>query len=620
MNAVIRSLTIQNFKGIKKFTLSLSGKSVDIHGDNATGKTTLGDAFRWLLFDKDSQDKKEFSLKPLDADGKEPNHLDHSVASVLLLDGKPLELQKILKEKWVKKQGSTSKKFEGHSVEYLVDGVPRKQKEYKAVISELIDEENFKLLTSPDYFNSMKWEKQRELLIEICGDVDINDVVASNDKLKGLIDFLGDHSASDKRKIIASQKSKINKKMIELPARIAELDSTLVEVSGSGNILELEADCNQLRNEIEEANAGNGKGKLREDRQNLLSKIADMNLEAVNEKNSLESSIRQVQGIVRRVQSEIDTGTAEAERLRGSISNTEKQIEDKRAEWHAVDDSQEQVGNKCPACQQELPDSQIQRATDLANVVKAKKLEAVLADGERLKRQVETAQTRLDVIAVAVEKAQEEILTATEDISNFETELNAPQADDQTADIKKQVELLDEEIEKGSNTVDTGGLKGELETKQREVAVIETQASTREKIKERTAELKELGAKYEELEQDTVLLETYIVSKIEMLDEKINAMFSIARFKLFEEQINGGIKETCQTLYNGVPFHSGLNSGAKIQVGLDIIKTFQKHFGIVAPIWIDNAEGVTELPEMDSQMIRLVVDGGAKELEIKLLN
>ena len=48
----IKELKIKNFKGIKNKSFEFDNLSVNIFGDNATGKTTIVDAFLWLLFNK----------------------------------------------------------------------------------------------------------------------------------------------------------------------------------------------------------------------------------------------------------------------------------------------------------------------------------------------------------------------------------------------------------------------------------------------------------------------------------------------------------------------------------------------------------------------------------------
>lgn len=114
-------LTLSNFKGVKQFILQANGHDAQIYGDNATGKTTLYDAFLWLLFDKDSQNKKDFAIKTLASDGSELHGLEHSVEGKFDLDGRIVTLTKSYMEQWTKKRGSAEKTFTGHTTDYFID-------------------------------------------------------------------------------------------------------------------------------------------------------------------------------------------------------------------------------------------------------------------------------------------------------------------------------------------------------------------------------------------------------------------------------------------------------------------------------------------------------------------
>ena len=138
-----------------------------------------------------------------------------------------------------------------------------------------------------------------------------------------------------------------------------------------------------------------------------------------------------------------------------------------------------------------------------------------------------------------------------------------------------------------------------------------------QRIIELEAEEKELAKEFEDLEHQLYLTEEFIRSKVTLLEEKINSKFKYARFKLFETQINGGLTETCETLYQGVPYSRGLNNAARINVGLDIISTLAEHFNVACSIFIDNSESVTELIDMDTQIISLVVSGTDDELRVE---
>ena len=163
---------------------------------------------------------------------------------------------------------------------------------------------------------------------------------------------------------------------------------------------------------------------------------------------------------------------------------------------------------------------------------------------------------------------------------------------------------------------DTSPLEEKRRGLQAQIAEVEVSKKTRARIEELKAEEKKLATEYEELEREISLIEKFTVAKVDMLNEKINRKFGLARFKLFERQINGGIEPACVTLYDGVPYGSGLNTGAEINVGLDIIKTLSEHYGIKAPVFIDHAESVTELLDPGTQTIKLMVSDKHQTMEV----
>lgn len=74
MRMTIERMHIQNFKGIRDLEIDF-GAVTRISGMNGTGKTTIPDAFSWVLFNKDSRGNApgsyDFHEKPLDGDGNE---------------------------------------------------------------------------------------------------------------------------------------------------------------------------------------------------------------------------------------------------------------------------------------------------------------------------------------------------------------------------------------------------------------------------------------------------------------------------------------------------------------------------------------------------------------------
>ena len=122
MKAVIKQIVLQNFKGCKNATYTFDGKNVTVCGANGSGKTTIFDAFTWLLFGKDSLDNAKFEIRPLDKDGKQIDNVEICVSATLEIDGKEVELKKTNRQNWVKKRGTQNPVLQGNVNSFILRG------------------------------------------------------------------------------------------------------------------------------------------------------------------------------------------------------------------------------------------------------------------------------------------------------------------------------------------------------------------------------------------------------------------------------------------------------------------------------------------------------------------
>ena len=135
------------------------------------------------------------------------------------------------------------------------------------------------------------------------------------------------------------------------------------------------------------------------------------------------------------------------------------------------------------------------------------------------------------------------------------------------------------------------------------------------RILELKDEEKTLSQQIANVEKEQFVIENFVKAKVDALENVVNSKFKFVKFKMFEEQINGGLRETCEATVNGVPY-SDVNTASKINAGLDIINVLSEHYQITAPIFIDNAESVHTLIEMQTQVLRLIVNENFKSLEV----
>ncbi|NSW92762.1 MAG: AAA family ATPase [Firmicutes bacterium] len=645
-------LSLHFFQGIKDYTIEPNGEDINILGDNGTGKTTLFNAFLWLLFGKDSQGKSDFAIKTLDENNQVIPGLDHAVEGVFEINGKTLVLRKVYAEKWTKKRGSVKPEVTGHTTDYFLDGVPVQKKEYDAYISEIADEAIFKLLTSPLYFNEqLHWQKRRELLLQVCGDVSDAEVIASKAELGKLAEILGNRTIEQHRKVIQARRTEINRELEKIPVRIDEVKRSLPDISDIANEKELPQDIAKLREELRakqeelaQVRAGGAVAEKTKELRLIEGQILDLKNKhraTLNEKIAGKSNeLIKIQNEINKLKVENDARNRAIQHNEMEIKFLEEKMETLRKGWYVENSKvfEYEQSETCPTCGQPLPQERLQAARDKAlaqfNKAKAEKLEAIRAEGNKLKDMKTAMEENLAYVRRDLEKAKADLADMEKKEAALKAEIEAImqgaepvestveyyQLNAKHRDLQDEIRKLD-----ADSSLAIAAVQKEIDSTTDAIAALE-QAAARlqahknglKRIEELKAEERKLAAEYEDLERQIYLTEEFIRAKVRLLEDRINSRFQMARFKLFEVQVNGGVNECCETLYGGVPYSSGLNNAARINVGLDIINTLSEHYGFAPPIFVDNAEAVTQLIKTRGQMIRLIVSEPDKKLRVEV--
>lgn len=639
----LTKLEILNFKGLKSFELNLNGDVV-IRGDNATGKTTVFDSVCWLLFGKDSLDRADFEIKTLD--GGEPIYkVNHEVTGTFTLDeGGTVELKRMYREKYSSPRGGEVT-LTGHTTDYFVDGVPKKEKEYKEMVSSLVDESIFKLITNPLYFNeTYSWQNRRKLLLEMCGDISDEDVIASHNELKALTDILSGHSVDDHRKVVAAKKTAINKELDMLPVRIDEALRGKPEVTANPEVLRinidtLNADIEKLENDKALLQNGHSlvdkRAELKTVQRKIMARETELQMDhkkqlaiKSNEYGSVLAEINRLTAKIEDTKRRIDESATTINLIQGLIEELTIQRSQINAETFVAD-----IDDHCPTCGQKLPAEQIQDAYAKAeanhNLKKSKQLEEIERSIALKEQDIEGIKKRdanLEPIETleALIKAKE-LLRGT--IAEELEKLTAPVLDDDSeyASLKAEEFMLQMAIDEDNSdhSEEIAELEIKISANKTERMKLEQELNKFAEIKRIDIRVSELETKQAELSEEKMkldeasyLMDEFIKAKVNMLEESINARFKLARFKMFNVMLNGNIEECCETTYKGVPYRS-MNNAARINVGLDIINALTSYFKVNAPVFIDNAEAVTDFIPVNSQTIKLIVDESEPQLVVK---
>ena len=600
-----------------------------------------------MLFNKNSAGEEKFNVRPLDKDGHRIDNVEIKVVGVIDVDGKEVELSKVQKQNWVKKRGTDTVTLQGNVNSFEIDGYPKSEAEFKSYVSGLAQsEEMFKMLTNPQYFSSLKWKEQRDILMKLVEDVSDVELAKTDSKYAPLIAELAKApSTDDIRTKFSKALSEWKKKQAEIPVRIDEAEKSKVDVDVAEQELlkaDLERKIEALEDLISKSDVQIDEMRSEEMHcqfemsaimQTMNNELSSKKREIENHKYDHERKLEDVRSSIRKAQDSIESNKKSiSEHTLRKAELAKKYKEEKEKKF---DDSKwvfDESTTVCSLCGQRLPEDKIeslravfsQRKADAIesfNEEHAKTLAMIVDDGnecaEMIKKLTENNEELENTInALKLNEAEEidiikgfdeqisKIPACADYMQNAEYVKLKSKQDKLLADIAElESKGVDKAVEDAK--VDKEKLKSQLDEVNKVIAQAANNVMIDDRIETLRDEQKEIGQKVADQEQMLYLLEEFIRFKLNKVSESINSHFKTVNFKLFEMQLNGGMKDCCECTVNGVGY-SDLNNGHKILAGLDIIRSLSELYGVSVPIFVDNAESLTSNYTSDSQLVLLI--------------
>lgn len=642
----LKSLSLVNFKGVREFHADFTNAVTLVSGENGTGKTTLYDAYLWLLFGKDSAGRSDFNVKTLDENGNPIYRLEHSVIGVFAIDGREVKLQRSLVEKWSKVNGSTDETMKDETQFFINDVRCGTKKEYQAEINEIIPEDIFRLITNPYLFPRLSPDDQKDMLLEIAGNISDSDVAALSPEFMALLDHINGNSLTKYAQEVAAKKKSCNDALKTIPASIETAQKLMPE----------NEDWAELESELE------AKKKALAD---IDAQLSDVNA-AANAANRRKTTLQQGQGAKRmelsrrqteiRVQANADHNKAKGDLadMESALATKERQLKSKQDELKGVQDTIatldkdivalraqfKEVAKEiftapatdslvCPTCGEPLKGDNLTKQIEMLRgnfeQNKARRQKEIQSRGVPMGERLKEAKALEVRLTGQISTLNDEVLDLKGKIEYAKNHIPAAPdvdaliaKDAQCIALQNEIEQLDNEINAEIKPADTSELQEAKSMLSESIAELNQRLGKRETIKRCEREIKELEEKriannqaIADLEKWEDTYTQFLKAKDEMLYERINGLFSFVSFTFIKSQKNGGEKITCVCTVDGTPYPD-VNAAGKLNAGLDIINALCKAKGYYAPIIIDNAESVNEIIPTQSQVIKLIVSKDPK--------
>lgn len=677
MQIKLKKLIIRNFKGLKDFEADFQ-HITNVYGQNASGKTTLFDAFLWLFFGKNSEDASVFEVKRLDENGSFIRDLEAEVEAIIHVDDQEIAIKKILRQKWVKRRGEAIPAYQGDENVYFWNDVPMKETEFRVKIKGLVDESIFRLITNPFYFNLLKWQERRNILVSMAGDITdeavLNTVMGKNkSSFDALAKALNQKKTIEEfKKEIAVKKKKIKDELEQFQPRIDEVKRGMPEALNFSEIRteikELEQQIqdiqNALNDEVSKQNAENAtRTRMLKEYNEMVQAKQQRSFDLKSKIQNIEFSARQyakdhggsLESEIITVENKIENKVAERSRYQSALSSLTHFLKENEAKLEALRDEYVVISEKelapfddhvfnCPTCKQSLPEGDIEakkaELTENFNKKKIEDLETLSKKAALLKEEIKSLEDRITKGNTSIAECSSQITSLTIEKENLQKKKAAAKSEDELkqeylqkdasyqsllAELKacEEQEIIAPVFEPTQQNDELIQKKTALNAR---IMELHRDLNKEEQIKAAEKRIQELLDQEATQSQELASLEgtefaimQFTKAKVDMIESRINGKFKHVRFRMFDKQVNGGEAETCETLVNSngawVPF-SDANNAAKVNAGLDIINALCRNYDAYAPVFLDNRESVTNIIETDSQLVNLIVSGADKVLRV----
>lgn len=660
----LSKLDVRNFKGIKELNLDTACDDLKVYGDNGTGKTTIYDAFLWCLFDKDSQGKASFEVRPI-VDGEPSHNVKTEVTVTLDVNGQEIELSRTLEEKWVKKRGAEESELTGMSSSYSVNKVPYSKTKFQAFINNTLSEETFRRITSADYFFQLSRADMRKLLMDMAGEVPKEQLIELDPEVEIALTVMEkrNYSVDDLTAVVKAERKKLNSELNSIPARIDEISrnkperindtyikKTLAEVEvdieNTDNLISVRAESLDVSREMTKKIAGiekyieDTKDQIRRQHNYKRTELSDAIesgtkyvREREEERQALKNKIKVAKDTIETVRKRLEAYRKQYSELRETGTKLNSEM------FNGIPEGED----KCSYCGQKLPKDKMKELEAEALKVfesrKSQRLKQIKDDmaeivrlGNVLKQQGTEAQESLEQMEEQVETVAKQIQAVNTTVSDLSGQLSKlPEELDDKAidralkdipevrDAYAKIAMLSEQVLPDAGTTELVQRKTELMQKrsdlEKELSVNERADEVEERIEELKKKQREYSTHLAKIERIKASLERLNRARAELLQDKINSMFSYVSFRLSKQNLNGGVEDDCEALVNGVPYSSNASRSEKIRAGMDVVRAMQRHAGISAVLFIDNAESATWFVEdMGCQIIKMYVSEEDKHL------
>jgi hypothetical protein len=660
---ILKRLTLSNFKGIHSLDAKFGPERTTISGHNGTGKSTVADAYNWLLFGKNAagETDQRFTIKTVDAAGDTVPDLAHEVEGLFaVIDTETGEMEDILLrrayvEEWKKGETPDAPRIlRGHHTDYFYNNVIVKMADYNANVAAMIDPAIFKFISDPAAFFALPWEEQRRRLTDVTGEVSPEEIAAQDPEYAAMLARLKGVTLEQYRATLAANRKRVDDELQKIPTRIDEVSRATPEAPDYAALEAEKAELESRADAIDAANRSIAEANRQHyERINALQEqlsrhrtaqreIADkLKEETYREYNAVNRARFAHQAELEKLEHRLEANDRDLEMKRDNtrraverLTEQSKQLEAKREELRTQfktvsTTAYDPARLVCPRFGHVCQDPEAcGKGEEAYNTSRVETLTRMRDEGHRIADDIEKVgadmKRRLDELTQAIESntaARNELTQAIADEKQKIAELT-PREQPEEADARdtpewqqeqQAIEELEAQLKEevkgdatgGTSAADKREITRRLDDVKKQLNLRETIAKSHARIAQLEEQARDLARQKADLEKELATADNFTIDMMTAVEERVNAHFETVRFKMFKTLVNGSRQPDCFATINGVRY-ADANTAAKINAGLDVIRAFSSYYAIQAPVFVDNCESVARLKHTEGrQLVRL---------------
>lgn len=637
MRISLKKLILENFMCYAHKEI-IFGDNTKIAASNGKGKSSITNAYMWLLFNCDYQLSDNPPIRRM-IDGKTVDDTDVSVTAVFDVDGKEVVMRKSQKRKY-SKDGSSYKDDNSYSI----NDVPKTLRDFNAYLD--ADMSILKMCSNINAFLAKKPAEMRDFLFALVDGVSDVDVAKSKVELTELVPLLEKYTADELSAMNKATKSKAAKELPVLDGQITEKERD-IQIKQSVDISALELQKNAIKEKLNKVTEDQlDMDKVAAEHDEIADKILKLKFEISAMQNkanenldckraALRSAIDDCKTTQMNVIQGISDNDRDIDQSIRALSIWKSKKEKLVAEWKSVNAEKfNELTTICPTCHREFPAEDIERLKSDFAQNQVERLAAVEADGKAVAQKIKEIEERIEKLKKCNELNRKTVADTGTKLTKLEEEYNALplcvdiSGDDEYIGVMAQIEAFEINMAGMETTATRTRLKSEETTLRQELAECEAKIAKSDteadetRLEELLANKRNLGQAQTDAQKTIDLLADLDKAKNEVLTNEINKHFNLVKWQLFEFAKNGGYKSTCIPTIDGKSILTTMsNKGNRIIGRIDICNSIQQISNVACPIWLDDAESLDSANQqnavdmVDGQIIMLAVNDN-EELEV----